>query len=89
MMTNSSIVAPSMFLTHFKTIAMYDESLRTDMPLERNSPNASAYKAGSGSYSAKFLTKEEMVKSRHAEQQQLCDDGLLCCYDYLLVMSCE
>lgn len=81
-----------MFLAHFKTIGMYNESLGADMPLERNDQHRDLglYKEETGmSFTNKFLTKEEMIQSRHAEQQQLCDDGLLCCYDYLLVMSCE
>lgn len=69
---------------------MYDESLGADIPLKRSDEQRSFYTEDEVvNVTNKFLTKEELVQSRHAEQQQLCDDGLLCCYDYLLVMSCE
>lgn len=44
---------------------------------------------GEAAFQDRLFTKEEIIDHACAEQQRLCDDGLLCCYDYLLVMGCE
>ncbi len=67
------------------------EEISQEEQLQNVQGNSRYYYTGDGeaAFQMRLPTKEEIIDRGSAKQERFCDDGLLCCYDYLLVMGCE
>lgn len=88
MMTLSIIPFGGNILEQYKNTVMSKDMIYEEEGTEREH-NYIFTGGAEATFQGLLPSKQDIIDNKHSVQQQLCDDGLLCCYDYLLVMGCE